>query len=232
MALKTPTAASSESTKVSTKTKKTNLKQKLLIGLLLMSVSGDASTKLKMSWKNPNYSGQRFKKILVIGMSNNLETRADFEVALANKITQAGIVAVAGTDILLRPTAGPLDPTYLREQIAAYNIDAVVISRLVKVKVKTTYVPGEPYFLPYYNTFYSYYGTISPVVYSPDYLVKERIVQVETNVYAVTPPDGELVWSGTSDNFNPRSAHQVINGLVQLIMKELEKVSILPHAGK
>jgi hypothetical protein len=63
-------------------------------------------------------------------------------------------------------------------------------------------------------------------------LVKERTVRVETNVYAVTPPDGELIWTGTSDTFNPSSAHKVINGLVQLVVKELEKVAILPESAK
>jgi hypothetical protein len=208
------------------------LKRILLIAVLMFaSVATDASTKLAASWKNPNYSGQQFKKILVVGMSNNLTTRSDFEVALAAKITRPGIVGVAGTDILLRPTAGPLDLTYLREQIAAYKIDAVIVSRLVKVETKTTYFPGQPYFLPYYGTFYGYYGTVYPVVYSPDYLVKEKRVRVETNVYSVKPPDGELIWTGTSDTFNPGSAHKVINALVKLVINELEKQAILPESG-
>jgi hypothetical protein len=208
------------------------LKRILLIAVLMFaSITTDASTKLAASWKNPNYSGQQFKKILVVGMSNNLTTRSDFEVALAGKITRPGIVGVAGTDILLRPTAGPLDLVYLREQIAAYKIDAVIVSRLVKVETKTTYFPGQPYFLPYYGTFYGYYGTVYPVVYSPDYLVKEKRVRVETNVYSVKPPDGELIWTGTSDTFNPGSAHKVINALVKLVINELEKQTILPESG-
>ena len=210
------------------------MKQKLLIAFLLFAAAtGNASsTKLKMSSKNPTYSGQRFKNILVIGMSNNLERRADFEVALASAITSHGITAIAGTDILLRPTAGALDLKYLREQIAAYKIDAVIVSRLVKVKTNITYIPGQRYFLPYYGTFYDYYGAVYPVVYSPDYLVEERTVQVETNLYAATPPNGELIWTGTSDTFNPRSAHKVINGVVQLVVKELEQLTILPKPEK
>jgi len=209
------------------------VKQILLIAVLLVGATTvNASTKLKMSWKNPSYSGQRFNTILVIGMSNNLGTRADFEVALANAITSHGITAIAGTDILLRPTAGPLDLKYLREQIAAYKIDAVIVSRLVKVETNLIYVPGQPYFLPYYNTFYGYYGAVYPVVYSPDYLVEEKTVRVETNLYAAKPPDGELIWTGTSDTFNPSSAHKVINGLVQLVVKEFEKLTILPEPGK
>jgi hypothetical protein len=209
------------------------LKPVLLIAVLLLAAaSGDASTKLKESWKNPNYSGQPLKTILALGMTNNLETRADFEVALAGKMARPGITTIAGTDILLRPTAGPIDTVYLKEQIAAYKIDAVVVSRLIKVKNHTVDVPGEPYFLPYYNSFYGYYGAVYPIVYSPDYLVQEKTVQVETNVYAINSTDGELIWTGTSDTFDPSSAHQAINELVGLIVKELEKLEILPKPGK
>ena len=209
------------------------VKRTLLVALVLFAAaSGGASTKLKMSWKNPNYSGQPFHKVLVIGMSNHLKTRADFEVALAGKITRPGIIGVAGTDILLRPTAGPLDLVYIKEQIQAYKIDAVVVCRLVKVETKITYIPGQPYFLPYYSTFSGYYGAVYPVVYSPDYLVKDKTVRVETNLYSVKPPDGELIWTGTSDTFNPGSAHKVIKPLVNLIVKELEKQAILPESAQ
>ena len=209
----------------------TSLKRILVISLLLFaSARGDAATRLKASWKNPNYSGQHFKRILVIGMSTHLKTRADFEVALADKITRPGIKGIAGTDILLRPTAAPIDPTYLREQVAAFRIDAIVVSRLVRVENKTTYIPGQAYFLPYYNTFYGYYGAVYPVVYSPDYLVKDKTVRIETNLYSVKPPDGELIWTGTSDTFNPGSAHKVIAPLVNLVIKELEKQEILPKS--
>jgi hypothetical protein len=41
------------------------------------------------------------------------------------------------------------------------------------------------------------------IVYSPGYLQKDTTVRVETNLYAVTEPDGALVWTGMSDTFNP-----------------------------
>jgi hypothetical protein len=206
----------------------------LIVVLWFAAANGNASTKVKESWKNPNYAGRPIKTILALGMTNNLETRADFEVALANKMARPGITTIAGTDILLRPTAGPIDMVYLREQITAYKIDAVVVCRLVKVKNKTIDVPGQPYVVPavYYNSFYGYYGAVYPVVYTPDYLVKEKTVQVETNVYAMTPPDGELIWTGTSDIFDPGSAHKVINELVESAVKELEKLDILSKPGK
>jgi hypothetical protein len=209
------------------------LKQILLIAALLLNpATGQASIKLQESWKNPNYSPRPLKTILALGMSNNLERRADFEVALADKMARPGITAVAGTDILLRPTAGPINMVYLKEQIAAYNIDAVVVCRLIKVKPKVTEVPGEPYLLPYYTDFYGYYEAVYPIVYSPDYLVIEKMVQVESTVYAVTPTGSTLVWTGTSDTFDPSSAHKVIREVVDLVVNELEKLEILSKPAK
>ena len=186
------------------------------------------STKLIVSWKNPEYSGARFHRILVLGMSAKPGVRADFEDALSALITQAGIEAVPGNTILLRPEGTKLDLNYLKTQVSAFKIDAVIVSRLVKVDKNITYVPGTPYMpYPYYGSFYGYYGALYPVVYSPDYLREDTTVRVETNVYAVTSGEGQLVWTGTSDTFNPKSADKAISGLSKLIMKELQKAAIL-----
>jgi len=194
----------------------------------LATLAYGKSTKLIVSWKNPEYSGTRFHRILVLGMSAKPGVRADFEDALSALITQAGVEAVPGNTILLRPEGTKLDLNYLKTQVSAFKIDAVIVSRLVKVDKNITYVPGTPYMpYPYYGSFYGYYGALYPVVYSPDYLREDTTVRVETNLYAVTSGEGQLVWTGTSDTFNPKSADKAISGLSKLIMKELQKAAIL-----
>jgi hypothetical protein len=136
---------------------------------------------------------------------------------------------IAGNTILFRPHSAELEPDYLRGQIRDFKIDAVLVLRLVKVDKKTTYIPGHSYAVPYgyYHSFYGYYGAVYRQVYTPDYLREDTTVRVETNFYAATPPDGELIWTGTSDSFNPKSAKKVIDGLVKLIVKELTKQNLL-----
>ena len=200
----------------------------LVMMVCLATLAYGKSTKLIVSWKNPEYSGTRFHRILVLGMSAKPGVRADFEDALSALITQAGIEAVPGNTILLRPEGTKLDLNYLKTQVSKFKIDAVIVSRLVKVDKTITYVPGTPYMpYPYYGSFYGYYGALYPVVYSPDYLREDTTVRVETNVYAVTSGEGQLVWTGTSDTFNPKSADKAISGLSKLIMKELQKAAIL-----
>ena len=63
-------------------------------------------------------------------------------------------------------------------------------------------------------------------VYSPDYLREDKTVRVETNLYATSTPEGELVWTGLSDSFNPSSAKKAINNVVKVVVKDLEKEGI------
>jgi hypothetical protein len=203
----------------------------LLLTIILTgaTLASGKSTKLVASWKNPEFSGPHFHRILVLGMSAKPGVRADFEDALSKLVARDGVEAIPGNTILLRPEGTHLDMNYLKTQIKAFKIDAVIVSRLVKVESTTTYVPGQAYVVPYpyYRSFYGYYGAVYPVVYSPDYLSTDTRVRVETNVYGTGGTDGELVWTGVSDTFNPSSADKAIDGLSKLLVKELQKEAVL-----
>ncbi len=200
----------------------------LAIAIVLTAVvlAFGKSSKLVMSWKNPSYSPEKkFHRVLALGLSDKTEVRVDFEDTLAAQLASAGLDAVPGNQILLRPPGTKLDLNTLKEQIRANHIEAVVVSRLIKVDNTVTYVPGMPYIVPYpyYNTFGGYYGTIYPVVYSPGYLQNEKKVRIETNVYVVSEPDGQLIWTGVTDTLNPSNVHKAIKGLVQLVVEKMQK---------
>ena len=71
-----------------------------------------------------------------------------------------------------------------------------------------------------------------PVVYSPGYLKNEKKAQVEVNLYSTAKPDGELVWTGTTNTFDSSSVKKLIKNLVKLVTKELEKQSIIDRSSK
>jgi hypothetical protein len=216
-----------------TKKPRLTVNRRVLAGVIIL-VAGTLvfgkSSKLVMSWKNPAYSPEKkFHQVLALGLSDKTEVRADFEDALAAQLASTGLQAIAGNTILLRPKGTQLDMTYLREQIRANQIEAVVVSRLINVENTTTYIPGAPYIVPfsYYNTFYGYYGTVYPVVYSPGYLQKEKKVRIETNLYVTSTPDGQLIWTGITDTFNPSDVHKAINGLVKLVVTQMQQEEVL-----
>jgi hypothetical protein len=187
-----------------------------------------ASMKLLVNWKNPNYTGGSFKKILVLGLNGKAEGRADFEDGLVAAISRPGEEADPSYQYLPRPDATPIDVKDLKALIEWQKFDAVVVARLTKASAKTVYVPGEIYSpVPYYRTFYGYYGALYPVVYTPGYLKNEKKAQVEVNLYSTAKPGGELVWTGTTENVEVKSVKKAIKDLVKAVTEEWEEQKII-----
>src|SRR5262249_11913685 len=147
----------------------------VLFFLLCVSSGFAKSSKVVMSWCNSQAPATKFHHVLALGLSQKTSVRADFEDALAAQLEAVGLSAVAGNTILLRPEGTALDLNYLKGQLRDNNIEAVVVSRLLKIENTVTYIPGGPMFTPYpyYGTFYGYYNTVYPMVYAPDYLREE-----------------------------------------------------------
>jgi hypothetical protein len=196
-----------------------------LAGLALMAV---AAPKLEFSWKNPNYTGGTFKNILVLALNGKAVNRAEFEDELVAAISRPGAKAFPSYEFMPRPDLTPIDMNDMRELVKEQNFDAIVVARLTKKETKTTYVPGQIYTpFPYYGTFYGYYGALSPVIYSPGYMETEKEAQVEVNSYSTAKPDGELVWTGTTNSFEVGSVKKLIKDLVKIVSKELEKENVI-----
>lgn len=202
----------------------------VLVSLLTVTASSGKSSKLVKSWKSPTrIAANKPHRVLALGLSDKTVVRAEFEDALAAQLTQIGIEAVPGNTILLRPEGTEFDLDYLRTQIREHKIDTVAVARLIHVENTTTYVPGAPYFppYPYYSTFYGYYGTVYPVVYSPGYLKEEKRVRIETNLYVITSEEGNLVWTCITDTFNPSNMRNAIDRLVKLVVKQMQSDSAI-----
>jgi hypothetical protein len=199
--------------------------------LLTLTAASGKSIKVVASWFNPNYKGQQFHKVLVIGVAQDLKVRADFEDRMAAYLARPGVQTIPGNQLLLRPdpNAKP-DFDYLRAQVRSHQIDAVVVSRLLRIDKEVTSIPSSTYVspFPYYYSFYGYLGAVYPMVYDPGYTWEDTTVSVETNVYDTRPPDGNLVWTGVSNSFNPKSAKKVADGLAKEVPRQMEKDGLLP----
>ncbi len=202
-----------------------------LVFWLLVCAASAKSVKIVTSWFNPTYHGHTFRKVLVIGVAKDTEVRADFEDAMAAEIKRESIETIPGNQILLRPDpAAKPDLDYLRKQIRENGIDVVIVTRLLRVDKKVISIPSSTYVapFPYYYSFYGYLGAVYPVMYDPGYEREDITVRVETNVYTTSKPDGDLVWTGVSESFNPKSAKKIADALVQEVPKQMEKDGLLP----
>ena len=194
----------------------------------MVTVALEAGSKLVFSWKNSNYAGSGFRNILVLAVNGRASGRADFEDRMVKEMSRPGVSVVQSYTLMPRPDATPINPDDLRGYVHDLKFDAIVVSRMIKKEKKTTVVQGDDFpFDPYYGTFYGYYGAVAPLVYDPGYLRTDTEAQIETNFYATSKPDGELVWSGTTDTLDPRSTTGAIDGIVKILVKQFEKDKLI-----
>jgi hypothetical protein len=200
----------------------------MLVVLAVFSMAGFGSTKLAFSWRNPKAPSGPFKNIMVLALNGQAANRAQFEDVLTAAITKSGMQAVQSYSLIPRPNLTPINMDNLRNVVQGQGFDAVLVSRIVQYH-KSVHEVQDPIFPlePYYATFYGYYGAVSPMLYTPTYLQTEEKVQVETNFYATTTPDGVLVWTGTSDTVNPRNVNDAINAIAKLVDQELIRNNLI-----
>lgn len=120
-----------------------------------------------------------------------------FEDVLSSEITRPGTKATQSYVFLAPWDITPINIKDVKAVIREQHFDAILVARLTKAEKKTTYVEGQVYSpYPYYGTFAGYYGAVYPLVYSPGYLVKERIAQVEWRPISIRLPSLMESWSG------------------------------------
>jgi len=80
---------------------------RVALGLIVLAVVGCAGTALTKSWRSPDYKGQPFKKLLVVGVSEWPELRRSFEEEFVKELKAAGVNAVPS--FVLLPETGQAD---------------------------------------------------------------------------------------------------------------------------
>lgn len=187
----------------------------LLSAVMLASCA--SSNTVVGTWKDKDYHKQ-LSKVLVIGLTKRANLRRAFEDTLVRKLRAKGVDATASTGIV--HLGDNLDRASVKADIKAAiekdRFDNVLVTHLIKVDQQTTYIP------PGDHPKYSFYGTIMTVyssVYTPGYLVNSTVVSLETDLYDTVSE--KLVWSMTSQSFNPKTAQDIIDTLSDYIVKDL-----------
>lgn len=196
-----------------------------LLALTLATLAaGCGSTRVASNWIDPAYTAGKLKKVLILGLAPQEGTRNLLEGKMVEAFKQEGVEAVAGVSVM--PADRQPSKDDVKAVVEGQGYDGVLVSRLIGSRDEVSYTPptyAVPY--PYYHGLYSYYGTVSPMVYSPGYIDQYRVYTVETNVYTVR--DAKLVWSVVSETFDPTNINKAVEEFVWLISDELKKDGLL-----
>ncbi|PKV50640.1 hypothetical protein ATE84_2703 [Aquimarina sp. MAR_2010_214] len=201
--------------------------RKVIYILIIVMLSSCSSVRVVDSWKNDEILVFKPKKLLILGVTQNLTARKIFEEELKNEFMKHNINAYVSTDIFdtsftdSQKTEEEINT--LVNELSGKGFDAVIISVVKGVDEKKNYSQG------YYNVGYSwrrfgrYYYTYQDIYYNPGYYSEYKVYHVEASIYNINEGDDKsLVWVGALDIVDPQTISTTVKEYVNTIISRLE----------
>lgn len=97
--------------------------------LISAGLAGCASSKATGDWAEGAQRGAAYQRVLIVGVSPNIDQRCPFERFLATRVKANGTAAIVSCDVIDHKT--PLSPEAVKGAVAAHKADAVIATNLV-----------------------------------------------------------------------------------------------------
>lgn len=193
-----------------------------IAGALLL-LAACASTTLQNTWADPTFTGGPFRKVFVMGLSaRDIATRRVFEDIMVERLQAAGTQAVPAWRYLRED--GQVPEPMLEAAVAQSGADAMLMTRLLgidtRTSVSTVMVPGPvvgPGFGPGFGP--GWWGMYNSW-YAVPQVTQYQIATAETTLFDAKAR--RIVWSATSETFNPTSVQREAPGLADAVIGGLK----------
>ncbi|WP_242084910.1 hypothetical protein [Aestuariivivens sediminis] len=200
---------------------------------LILFILSCSSAKVIDIWVSKEHANYQPKKVLVIGVTDNLTARKIFEEDLTNELKNRGVYAVESYD--------EFDQTFtnlkqneedIEREIQKLNnggFDTILISVVKGIDERTSYSGNRLYKDYYWRRFGRYYYLYQDIYLVEGYYDKYKVYHVEASLYNLKENnDKSLVWVASYDIVNPKKIASTIKNYVTAIIISLEQEQIIP----
>jgi hypothetical protein len=166
------------------------------------------------------FKGRYVKSVMVIGVSDDMKKRKIFEDTFVREFkSQAGIQAYSSASLIAPDLK--IDKAVIKSKAEEMGIETVLVTRLIGIKQETETIPipitgsgGQTgIYIP------------SDRFDAPDMEIKKTRVTLESSLYEVKTE--KLIWSATSEIFDPESTEDAVKSLSKDVMKNLRDNKLL-----
>jgi hypothetical protein len=197
-----------------------------LPALFLLAIAGcGTSSQLVNTWSDPSFRDGPMSRVLVLGMVRDPARRRTWEDRFVAELEKNGVDATPSYRVF--PNALP-DTNAIIDVVNRKGYDGFIVTSRLPTRTRTAYVPGrvESYPVTRYSPWRRAYVTYWNDLYYPGYVETERVVRYRTDVWSMAA-DGRLVWSGTTEIFDPSSSRSVNREIAERIVPALAKGGIV-----
>ena len=193
----------------------------LLIGLLVAGCSTTTPTVIS-EWRNPAYASASFSRIMIGGLGGDVSTRRNFEDEFIVQLRAAGADGLASYRYV--PEGSDADENRLRDAARKAGVDALILTRLVRVEEMTQYSGS---FAPpiSFGVFGSNVGASWSGLGGAPSAYRVNEYTAETALHDIAK--NEVVWSVTTKTSDTDGGRTAIKSTVEAVVKSLAEKNLL-----
>jgi hypothetical protein len=197
------------------------------IVFVLLLINGCATTTHIREWSSSDEFDRNFKKILIMGLVNNVSLRNDIEGEVIHAARKYNMKSINSMSMFPPELGKPFDDTErVRTRLQESEFDGILTIALIDVTAERYIRPERKYVpLVYYNRFGNYYYRTYAQVYKKGYFALESKYFLETNLYELK--NGSLLWSGRSFAFDPHDVEKFVPAYAKRLFKELLEKGVI-----
>jgi hypothetical protein len=202
------------------------LRKPLLAGLslaiVLVTSACSTATSVSSNWHDRSYQNAGFKRVLVVGVTENTDRRMTFEDAVVNDLRSDSTLVWASSRLM--PADTKLTEASMNELAKQQEADAVIVTRVTSLDVTAVEVKGRTDVVAQRKK-----GTI----FRYDYIEKEEqsytTSQYETTLTTDVYPDmrSESIYTVAATATKQETLADVIDVLSDVIAKRLRRDGVI-----
>jgi len=207
------------------------MKHYILVITLFILVSC-SSTQLIETWKNPDIDTYAPSKVLVVGLTSNIEAKQKFEDQLKEQLEMRGAEVVTSLELFkssfITEKLTEDELKVLENDLIRDGFDTILFSKVIGVEDRIAYSKNYDVYDETFKKFREDYLRYQDIYYNPDYYEEYIIYHAETSMYCICPTkDRELIWKGYVDIVDPQSINKSVKDYVNQVIKVLEEQALI-----
>ena len=207
------------------------MKHYILVITLFIIVSC-STTQLIETWKNPDIDTYTPSKVLVVGLTSNIEAKQKFEDQLKEQLEMRGAEVVTSLELFkssfITEKLTEDELQVLENDLIRDGFDTILFSKVIGVEDRIAYSKNYDVYDETFKKFREDYLRYQDIYYNPDYYEEYIIYHAETSMYCICPTkDRELIWKGYVDIVDPQSINKSVKDYVNQVIMALEEQALI-----
>ncbi|WP_281541252.1 hypothetical protein [Maribacter aestuarii] len=200
--------------------------------VFVVFIFGCSSVSLVENWKNPDIVLFDADKVLIVGMTQNEEARANFEDQLKREFTKRNVEAMSSLDVFdvnftdSRKTEEELDD--VEQSLLDKGFDAILFTKIIGSENRRSFMKTISSWDNYQGRFNDDYLTHQEIYYDESYYDTFTVYHAQTTLYCICEgKERAMIWRGSIDITDPENVEKSVKDYIKLVVLALEEQDLI-----